>query len=108
MLKPNKCANENCESGKVWTHSIRTKSGEVKEFYKTCPVCKGGPAIPGVPNLANIARYLAAHPETVDALDEVIRRTNFGTRQTLIAGLVRAMRGLPDAAVDRMAEEVGA
>lgn len=49
--------------------------------------------IPDVPNLPAIARYLAQHPETVDALEEVVRRTNFGTRQTLIAGLLKAMRG---------------
>lgn len=37
----NTCSNEDCDHGKVWTHSIRTKAGEIKEFYKQCPVCKG-------------------------------------------------------------------
>ena len=55
--------------------------------------------IPDVPNLAQIARFLAQHPETVDALEERLDRchlvgTGEETEFSKIAfGFLKAMRG---------------
>lgn len=61
--------------------------------------------IPDVPNLAHIARFLAEHPETVDALDLVVQAANameefipasLPDRRDapgIVSGLLKAMRG---------------
>ena len=53
--------------------------------------------IPDVPNLAHIARFLADHPETVDALETQMHQS-FGlggeTKSSQLAvGFLKAMRG---------------
>lgn len=63
------------------------------------------PVIPDVPNLAHIARYLAEHPETVDALEvaaatarymESVLPSSLPERRDaadVVKGLIAAMRG---------------